>query len=313
MCSTEAPVQARGMALMSAPQAGLAEQEPRLASRHCRTSTSALPHRAHLTGLGKRRTGPSASLARATPTIHSSRWRMWAYSIVVLSLVARVASAGSIVSQTFVLDTSANQCTSCSPSDDVEALIAAAKTPSAEELGQWVQLHYPDNGEFGGGLGPAELLVSLAGQSINPDGWEFRIGANSLRFWLRECLLWDCYTPHLSLQAATGRTIWQRRVPFVSTPVFPFVIGKWLVYLGHRGKPEKLLVAVNLETGRPAGTYLIAKEPGVEYFNPPGCFPFYKSGFVVLQRTRVVGAHLAWQTECTPQTMLFRLALEGLP
>ncbi len=226
-----------------------------------------------------------------------------AASLVTLALGACNSSA-NMVEKAYVLDLSSGACDGCESESEARELLALASLRPEGEPAKWVaeRLSCP----FPWNVIQTPLTCFTARE------WSFDLGDELFQYTIDPCRVWDCYKSYLALEAA-GHTLWRRRVPFVNAPVVPFVVGRYLLYIGHRGRPETVLVALDRRSGRTVGLYTLPSVEPLCAMNPPGCYPFFREGYVVFQPAQWVGGSVKEShRECGSRVLLLKLGLAEL-
>ena len=209
-----------------------------------------------------------------------------AFVMLSFALGTAFSAERSLVARVYTLDAAAQKCTSCGTGAIPPEAAAAIVAKRNLDFNRWIEESFSTVNEDDTGLNQAPTLgmaVALAHSLGYKDGIAFRFTGGTLTYWKESCKIFDCYKPYLSFHDTSGRKRWQKRVPFLEVPVYPFVVGDHVLYLG-KGPAELALVVIDLRNGRILQQYLIPSEHGeFSLFNPLETFPAFLGGFVILQ------------------------------
>lgn len=113
-------------------------------------------------------------------------------------------------------------------------------------------------------------------------GFLFRSERGILHYKAQRSRFIDGYNHYLSWRSTDGKNRWRRRVPFIEVPVYPFVVGDWVMYITGRHGAHLLLV-ISLRSGKILLKYDVT-EPGC-YFSQleMPMHGYYSNGFIVVQ------------------------------
>jgi len=209
--------------------------------------------------------------------------------LFALLVCASSAARGSesLVEKTFVFDSTGRHCLDCGEEDDSGALQAIISSRSELAIIRWISEHFepinPDRRPaFRQDLARGEVFGLRLAMS-NEDGITFPVGDLDLSYRLVKCRIWDCYKGYLSLIDRSGNTLWRRRIMPFLVPVYPFVVGDYVLFVGGR-EDASFLVVIDRRTGATLEEYPLPKVAGGYGLDRPvDCFPFYKDGYVVVQ------------------------------
>lgn len=218
----------------------------------------------------------------------TGRWRTlptaWLFLLLV-SPAGQAHEASELVREIYVLDASGSECVSCPGSEvpvDVRGVVARADMRS---FGIWLQASFRFNEDWFDGpfrrADPAEVGSSF--QMGGPGGVVFDGEGGKVHYQKFSCLLWDCYKPRMWKTDDTGAVAWKRKVPFASAPVQPFLVGKYLLYIGFTSEVFELVI-VDGRTGRIAESFAPPGEPygfaDAALLHAPS---FYDNGYIYLK------------------------------
>jgi len=193
--------------------------------------------------------------------------------------------ATSLIEQIYVIDAEATTCLSCPDGvipDEVRDVLGAV---DSAEAGGWIQSRFTMRWDSADirmkDADPARIwsqfdMGELHGVVFQGDG--YRIHYEEI-----PCRVWDCYKPRMWRIDDGDRQRWRRRVPFAHAPVVPFVVGRYILYVGGSVDGD-ILVFLDVNTGRVIGHFLPENEEHGRsdsglLFDPP----FYCDGHIYLR------------------------------
>jgi hypothetical protein len=97
----------------------------------------------------------------------------------------------------------------------------------------------------------------------------------------------DMYRPRLWLVDNDGRRRWKVKVPYADAPVYPFTVGRYLLYIGGTSEVDELIIA-DLDTG--AVMQRFAPEGERYGFNQSALLldpAWYSDGYIRLRGTEI--------------------------
>jgi len=198
--------------------------------------------------------------------------------------------ATSLVEQVYVIDAEGTTCLSCPDGEipvEVREIIEAA---DSEMVGRWIQERFFSRDTrfdkyFKVGDPVKRGLDFGMGRF---DGVFYQGDVYQIHYESISCWVWDCYKPRMWRIDEGGKQRWRRRVPFAHAPVYPFVVGDYVLYVGG-SVDGYILVIIDLDTGEVVGHYLPDGEK--EGFHDSALLfapPFYRDGFIFLKGHTVV-------------------------
>lgn len=208
--------------------------------------------------------------------------------LVFTSLACRVPREQPLVPQAeYVLDPSGTRLLEGHARDDLTRVRAVIGERHTVDWEGWLAERFScvDEGERG-------LWEELELQGPSPPnfkmlelsrgGFLFRSDRGVLHYEKRRSRFFDAYKQHLSWRSTDARNRWRRRVPFIQLPVYPFVVGDWVMYLSGRGA-ARLLLIISLRSGRTLLEYDVTQY-GYEFYQPQlPMHGYYSDGFLVVQ------------------------------
>jgi hypothetical protein len=204
--------------------------------------------------------------------------------LVLLTTSCIFASSNKIIKRIYVTDSSDIKSKNIDDDPDILRLKTVINKKNEIDINQWIRENFLvtltsfhkiplENNHF-------ELVDGID----HPDGIYFKSGSNKLHYWKEACKVFDCYKPYLSLVNASGEVVWKRRVPFLEVPVYPFVYGHFILYIGFEGE-ENFLVIINLSNGKVIEKHTLMSDDNVRFslLNPVNTFPVCINGKIVIQ------------------------------
>ncbi len=213
-------------------------------------------------------------------------------SVGLLQLVAASCSAPattSLIEEVYVLDAEATTCLSCADGVVPGEVREAAVALDAAEYGQWLQQRfftvYEDFNHNFKHCKPEEVGFFFdMGDShgVRYEGDGFQVFYESIPCWY-----WDCYKPRMWRVDGSGTRLWRAKVPFAHAPVYPFVVGDYVLYVGSTTGVDELII-VDLATGRVVERF--APEGEKYGFSQSALLldpPWYADGYIRLKGTEI--------------------------
>ena len=195
------------------------------------------------------------------------------------------SDASSLIEEVYVLDAEGEHCLSCPDGvvpTEVTQVIGAA---DAETIGGWIQRRFSFrteqfNSSFKSGdpikHGLGMRMGEMGGVSFHGDGY-------TIHYESIPCWVWDCYKPRMWREDRPDSWVWRRKVPFAHAPIYPFVVGDYVLFVGQSSGTYDLVI-LDVNTGRVVEQFTPDGEPdgfvGSALLFAPG---FYRDGYIYLK------------------------------
>ncbi len=170
-------------------------------------------------------------------------------SLAVTAFWCAQPCSESLIEEVYVLDSEETTCLSCPTGEIPGPVHAVLDRVTPELVGRWIQENFS--------TGKPGLDFFKKGDPVG-EGLRFRINQSGGAFFQFErsriyyesipCWFWDCYKPRMWRVDVSGRRIWTAKVPFAQAPVYPFVVGDYVLFVGSSTGVDELVI-VDLATG----------------------------------------------------------------
>jgi hypothetical protein len=206
--------------------------------------------------------------------------RVWsALILIAVTGSASAAPATPKVGRVVSIDPATLACSGCSNEQDVEwarSFLGARQKP---DLLAWAQSSFVSTNPtvargFEKATSAAGILMAFLelGEACDQAWALYRVEGGYLRYCDATGILGG-HRHYLSRLDTTGRAVWECRIPTIQTPVFPFVVGRWAVFVGG-DRHGSVLALVDLDSGRLETNVQLPKGQGqFAYYNGDYCLP----------------------------------------
>jgi hypothetical protein len=193
-----------------------------------------------------------------------------------------------LIDELYVLDAEQTRCISCPSGEIPDPIRALLDDVTADQIGHWIQQRFstvsPVLNSFKEG-DPVQRGLSFSIDQSGGTFFEFeggRIYYEDIPHWF-----WDLYKPRMWLVDNHGRRRWKSKVPYASAPVYPFVVGDKVLYIGGTSEVKELVI-VDLKTGAVLDRFVpVGERYGFQQsallFDPA----WYSNGYIRLRGTEV--------------------------
>jgi hypothetical protein len=137
-------------------------------------------------------------------------------------------------------------------------------------------------------MGEKHALGNLVDVLVDRDGFCYGVDQNRLCYEIDFIDAVDLYRAYLALKDPDGEEIWRTRVPFIEVPIYPYVVGRYAMYVGMKSLLSFQVVIVDLKRGKVVDRWRI---PGWDDFTPMApveSYPYFKNGYIVVQGSKAV-------------------------
>jgi hypothetical protein len=211
-------------------------------------------------------------------------------TILSMLFATWLVAADSMFGRMYTFSPDGRTCLDCDDKASTELFAAAIAARRSVKINAWLHDRLGSRNDYSSrrlrSASPEDAYEEFGW--LLPVGFSFTVDGGTLEFERVPCKLFDCYKDYLTLRdAASGRTLWRRRIPWLDLPVYPFVTDAGVAFIGSKSDGHYLIV-LDKGTGRTVDQIRVAGND-IEFYgaNPISTFPFYQNGLFVLQGSRV--------------------------
>jgi hypothetical protein len=136
--------------------------------------------------------------------------------------------------------------------------------------------------------GEEHALGELSDVLTDREGFCYAVDEKRLCYEIEVIEAFDTYLAYLVMKRADNDVIWRTRVPFMEVPIYPYVVGRYAMYIGMKSLLSFQVVIVDIDRGKVVDRWPIPGWNDFAMMTPVETYPYLTDGHIVVQGSKAV-------------------------